>query len=184
MKKQLLKQPLLFVALFAMLIIGCKENPKEAEAEVEAVEAVEVDNTLTDAQFKKIWEKDVALWETQDPALINTVFAENFTRTSPGGTSTNAEELSSELRSVGIAFPGLKLNLNHYDICDNMVSVHWSVSGDFTGEIAGLKGNGKPYNVIGISVIFVEDGKIVKDESYWDTYAVFAQAGGYKIVPE
>lgn len=182
MKKQLLKQPLQFVALFAMLILGCKENPKEAEVEV--VEAVEVDNTLTDAQFKAIWEKDVALWETQDSALINTVFAEKFTRTSPGGTSTSAEELTNELNAVGVAFPGLKLNLKHYDICENMVSVHWSVSGDFTGEIAGLKGNGKPYDVIGISVIFVEDGKIVKDESYWDTFAVFAQTGGYKIVED
>jgi len=28
----------------------------------------------------------------------------------------------------------------------------------------------------------VEDGKIVKDDSYWDTFAVFAQTGGYAIV--
>ena len=46
------------------------------------------------------------------------------------------------------------------------------------GEIAGLTGNGKPYKVMGITVITVEDGKIVKDDSYWDSYAVFAQTGG------
>lgn len=174
--------PLLLIALSVILLISCKETPKEDEVQV--AEVTEMDNSLSDAQFKAIWEKDVALWETQDSALINTVFAEKFTRTSPGGTSTNAEELTNELNAVGVAFPGLKLNLNHYDICENMVSVHWSVSGDFTGEIAGLKGNGKPYDVIGISVIFVEDGKIVKDESYWDTFAVFAQTGGYKIVED
>ncbi len=177
MKKITLNRSFLFVALSALLILGCKEAPKETEVEDAAAVA-----GITDSEFNALWENVDALWEQRDPALIHSVYADDFIRTSPGGTSTSAEELTNELNAVGTAFPGLKLNLLRYDICGDMVSTHWSVDGDFTGEIAGLKGNGKPYSVKGITVITVEGGKIIKDDSYWDTYAVFAQAGGYAIV--
>jgi hypothetical protein len=182
MKKLTKNMPIYIIAISIILLIGCKETPKEEEVKVS--EVVAMDNSLTDEQFNALWENIHALWEKQDPALIHSVYADKFIRISPGGTSTNDEELTKELNNVGMAFPGLKLNLKRYDLCDNMASVHWSVSGDFTGEIAGLKGNGKPYDVIGISVFFVVDGKIVNDDSYWDTYAVFAQTGGYKIVED
>jgi steroid delta-isomerase-like uncharacterized protein len=177
MKKPTLNKSVLFVALCTMLILGCKETPKEAEVE-ETAAATE----LTDEAFNALWQNVDALWEQRNPALIHTVYADSFKRTATGGTSTSAEELTNELNAVGTAFPGMELNLVSYDICNNMASVHWTVDGNFTGEIAGLTGNGKPYSVIGITVITVEDGKIVNDDSYWDSFAVFAQTGGYAIV--
>ncbi len=169
MKKLELNKSFPCIALCAIFILSCKQAPKELSA-------------LTDANFNALWEKVDALWEQGDPALIHMVFAENFVRVSPGATSKSAEELTNELNAVGTAFPGLKLNLVSYDICGNMASVHWTVDGNFTGEMAGLTGNGKPYSVKGITVLTIEDGKIVKDDSYWDTFAVFAQTGGYTIV--
>ena len=177
MKQLTLKKSFLFVALSTMLILGCKEVPKEADV-LETLAVAE----LTDASFNALWVKVEALWDQQDPALIHSVYADKFVRKATGGTSTSDEELTNELNAVGMAFPGLKLNLVSYDICGNMASVIWSVDGNFTGKIAGLTGNGKPYSVKGITVITVEDDKIVKDDSYWDTFAVFAQTGGYAIV--
>ena len=169
MKKLELNKSFLSIALCAIFILSCQQAPKELSA-------------LTDANFNALWEKVDMLWEQGDPALIHTAFADSFVRTSPGATSKSAEELTNELNAVGTAFPGLKLNLVSYDICGNMASVHWTVDGNFTGEIAGLTGNGKPYSVKGITIFTIEDGKIVKDDSYWDTFAVFAQTGGYTIV--
>ena len=177
MKKLTLNKSFLFLALSALLILSCKEMPKEAESEDS--DAV---TEITDADFNALWENVDALWEQRDPALIHTVYADTFTRAATGGTSSSAEELTKELNAVGEAFPGMTLNLVSYDIGGNMASVIWTVDGNFTGEIAGLTGNGKPYSVKGISVITVEGGKIVEDDSYWDTYAVFAQTGGYAIV--
>ena len=169
MKKQKLTNSILVILLLSMSILGCKEEAKDQSA-------------VTDEGFKALWEKMDALWEQRDPALINTAYADNFVRISPGGTSKSVEELTNELNAVATAFPGLKLNLVRYDIRGDMVSVHWTVDGNFTGEMAGLKGNGKPYSVKGITVITVKNGKITKDDSYWDTFAVFAQTGGYAIV--
>jgi steroid delta-isomerase-like uncharacterized protein len=157
----------LFSALFAMLIFGCEEAPKQA---------------LNDADFNALWDKVDALWEKGDPALIHSVYADNFERIATGGTSNSAEELSTELNAVQSAFPDMKLNLVRYAIHGDMVSVHWTVDGNFTGEIAGLKGNGNPYSVKGITIFTLENGKVVKDDSYWDTFAVFRQVGGYAIV--
>jgi steroid delta-isomerase-like uncharacterized protein len=177
MKQLTLKKSLLFIALSAFLTFGCKDVPKE-----EIIEETEEVISLSDADFNALWKKVDALWEQRDPALIHTVYADTFTRAATGGTSTNAEELTNELNAVGTAFPDMKLNLLSYDICGSMASVIWTVDGNFTGEIAGLAGNGKPYSVKGITVLTIEDGKVVKDDSYWDTFAVFAQTGGYAIV--
>lgn len=176
--KQLTNQKsFLLLIFFALFVLNCKEAVKEVE-----VEQIEPKTEITDATFTALWEKVDALWEQRDPALIHTVYADDFIRISPGGTSKSSEELTNELNAVGTAFPGMTLNLVRYDICGDMVSIHWTVDGDFTGEVAGIKGNGKPYSVKGITVVTVKDGKIVKDDSYWDTYAVFAQTGDYAIV--
>lgn len=177
MKQLTLKKSLLFIALSTFLIFGCKDAPKE-----EVIEETAEVTALTDADFNTLWKKIDALWEQRDPALIHTVYADSFTRAATGGTSTSAKELTNELNAVGEAFPGMTLNLVSYNIGGNMVSVIWTVDGNFTGEIAGLKGNGKPYSVKGITVLTIEDGKVVNDDSYWDTFAVFAQTGGYAIV--
>lgn len=166
----------LFMVIIAMCILGCKETTEQA-----VVEESPAVTELTDTGFTALWKKVDALWEQGDAALISTVYADNFIRISPGGTSTSVEELTSELNAVGVAFPDLKLNLERYDVRSNMVMVHWSVEGTFTGEQGGIKGNGKPYKVVGVSIITVEDNKIVKDDSYWDTFAVFRQTG-YAIV--
>ena len=177
MKQLTQLKPFLYIALAALFIIGCKESTNDAE-----VEETPTVTELNDESFKNLWERVDALWEQRDPTLIHTVYAYNFVSKATGGTSTSADELTNELNAVGLAFPDMKLNLLSYDICGDMVSVNLSVDGNFTGEIAGLKGNGKPYSVLGISVITVENGKIVKDDSYWDTFAVFRQTGGYDIV--
>ncbi|MEH6538343.1 MAG: nuclear transport factor 2 family protein [Psychroserpens sp.] len=177
MKQLILKKSLLFIALIAFLTFGCKDAPKEEVIE----ETVDV-TAFSDADFNALWEKVDALWEQRDPALIHTVYADTFTRAATGGTSTSSEELTNELDAVGEAFPGMTLNLVSYNIGGNMASVIWTVDGNFTGEIAGLKGNGKPYSVKGITVLTIEDGKVVNDDSSWDTFAVFGQTGGYTIV--
>ena len=68
MKKPTLNKSVLFVAFCTMLILGCKETPKEAEVE-ETVAATE----LTDEAFNALWQNVDALWEQRNPALIHTV---------------------------------------------------------------------------------------------------------------
>ena len=177
MKQLTLKKLFVFPVLSLLLVLGCKDAPKE----IGVVEVPEI-TEFSDADFKILWQSVEALWEQRDSTLIHDAYADNFTRISPGGTSSSVEELTKELNAVGVAFPDLELNLVRYDICGDMVVTHWSVDGYFTGEIAGLTGNGKPYSVPGVTIITVSNGKIVKDDSYWDTYAVFAQTGGYAII--
>ncbi len=168
------------IAIFAFLFLACKEAPKPAEHEEKAPTAV-----FGDTEFQALWEKVDLLWEKRESGLVNTVYAEDFIRISPAGKSTSVEELSNEMNAIIGAYPNMTLELERYDIRGNMVIVHWSVDGTFTGELAGVQGNGKPFsNVVGVSIITVENGKIVKDDSYWDTFAVFAQAGYTISSPE
>ncbi|MBJ6369791.1 ester cyclase [Snuella sedimenti] len=169
---------LLYVAAFFVLfIVGCKEQEKSSDVVTEPM--VE---EITDADFKTLWEKVDVLWEKRDPALIHTVFADDFVRISPGGTSSNAEELTNEFSIINKAYPDMVLHLNRYDITGNMVITHWLVDGTFTGELIGIKGNDKPFkDLSGITVFTIKEGKVVRDDSSWNTLELFLQTG-YDIV--
>jgi hypothetical protein len=71
MKKLTKNMPIYIIAISIILLIGCKETPKEEEVKVS--EVVAMDNSLTDEQFNALWENIHALWEKQDPALIHSV---------------------------------------------------------------------------------------------------------------
>lgn len=165
--------------IFVLAAYGCKEMHQEHQGDIEESAA------LTDDDFKVLWGHIDALWEQKDISLAGNVYAENFTRVSPGGTSSSYDELSNELNAINGAYPDMTLDLKSYDLCGNRAVVHWSVNGTFTGELGGIKGNGKPFeDVVGVTIMYVEDGKIVNDESYWDTFSVFAQTGFSISAPE
>lgn len=171
--KQLSLKSIQFITISVLLLTACNPAPKQAEQEEKnAITAI------SDADFQALWEKVDLLWEKRESNLVSSAYASNFIRISPAGTSTSVEELTNEMNAIGGAYPDMTLELERYDIRGNMVIVHWSVDGTFTGELGGVKGNGKPFsNVIGVTVITVENGLIVKDDSYWDTFAAFAQTG-------
>ena len=167
------------VLLCVMLLMSCKEMHDEHNDDIDDASA------LTEVEFEALWEKIDALWEQKDSSLAANVYAESFTRISPGGTSKSYDELANEINAINAAYPDMTLDLESYDLCGNMAVVHWSVNGTFTGELGGIKGNGMPFSdLTGVSIIFVENGKIVKDDSYWDTFSVFAQAGYSISEPE
>lgn len=160
---------------------ACKETPKE---EIEQVKTVEVVNEISDTDFKALWEKIDLMWEKRAPELINNVYADNFTRISPGGKSTSGAELVSEFNAINGAYPDMILNLDDYYIRGNIVVVNWSADGTFSGELIGVKGNEKPFKAIsGITVLTIEDGKVVKDDSSWNALEIFLQTG-YKITSQ
>lgn len=178
--KQLSLKPIQFITILILVLTACNPAPKPAEQEEK-----NTTTTISDAEFQALWEKIDLLWEKRESNLVSSVFASNFTRISPAGTSTSVEELTNEMNAITGAYPDLTLDLERFDIRGNMVIVHWSVNGTFTGELGGVKGNGKPFSdVVGVTVITVENGLIVKDDSYWDTFAVFAQTGYTIASPE
>jgi len=172
--KHLTKTLLAFFAI--ALITSCTEPAPQVETE-----PAETPAAMSDADFQELWTRIDALWEQKDPALIGTVFAENFTRVTPGGTITNADELTNELNVITGAYPDMTLDLVKHDIKDNMVVMHWTVNGTFSGELLGVQGNGNAFTKLrGVSIITVENGMIVNDDSYWNTLDLFMQTG-YEI---
>ncbi|GAA3568256.1 ester cyclase [Snuella lapsa] len=165
------------LALFLLIVLGCKEQSAST-----SVATLSIDEEITDTDFKALWDKVDLLWEKRDTALIHTVFANDFIRVSPGGTSSSAAELANEFNIINGAYPDMELHLVRYDIRGNMVVIHWSVDGTFTGELIGVKGNGKPFKGLsGITVFTIKDGKVVRDDSSWNTLELFIQTG-YDIV--
>lgn len=170
----------LFAGLL-FLLNGCKDQPEMKEKEKIAVE--EVETQLNDEGFKDLWQNIEALWEQRQDSLVYEVYADNFVRVSPAGKFTNTEELSQELQAIERAYPDLSLDMQSYDLCGDKAIVVWTVSGTFTGELSGLKGNGTEFkDKEGITILTIMDGKVIDDRSYWDSFMILRDAG-YQIAP-
>lgn len=169
------------IICIVMVFTNCKETTA-TQTEVVEETLIEEVAEISHSDFKGIWEQVDALWERRDPELIPTVYADEFTRVSPSGTSTNVEELTNEFNLINGAYPDMQLNLDDYIINDNVVVVNWSVDGTFSGELLGIKGNGKPFQDLkGITVFTFKEGKVVKDDSSWNALELFLQTG-YEVV--
>lgn len=172
--------------LFAGLILllnSCNDQPERKEKESAIVEKIDVDTQFNDEDFKGLWKNVKALWEKRQDSIVHKVYADEFIRVSPAGEFTNAEELSQELQAIEGAYPDLSLDMKSYDLCEDKVIVIWTVSGTFTGELMGLKGNGAKFkNKEGITIFTLVDGKVVDDRSYWDSFMILRDVG-YQIKP-
>ena len=177
MKKIINTQVLLIALFFVTIMYSCQTTTSTEPS------ATSTEQGLTTAEFEALWNKIDKLWEEKDPALISTVYADEFVRTCPSGTSRSEEDLSKELNGIRNAYPDMTLDLASYDLCGNMAIIHWTVDGTFTGSFGDVQGNGKKFTKdAGVTIATVENGKITKDVSYWDSYEALRQAG-YIIAP-
>lgn len=185
-----MKTSIRFILLSIMTFIvfvnfACKEEKQvEPVAEIKVMEDANGTPEITHSDFKAIWETIKLLWESRDKELISSVYADEFVRISPSGTSKNATELAKEFELITVAYPDMKLVLDDYTIHGNEVVIYWSANGTFSGELMGVQGNGKPFeNIKGITVLTFQGNKVAKDDSYWNALEMFMQTG-YKIVEE
>lgn len=139
---------------------------------------------LTLDEVKAVWEKIEKMWETQDVAMVAETYAESFTRTSPSGVSTNAEEFDKmELSAYRSAFPDLALELGNITISGNIAVVEWTSSGTFSGPFGPLEPNNARFEKTGgISVLTIENGKVTKDVTYINQLVAWMQMG-YMLAP-
>jgi predicted ester cyclase len=78
------------------------------------------------------------------------------------------------------AFPDLQLTIHHEIAEDDLVVHHWTMTGAHDGEFQGIRPTGKALTRTGITIVRVEDGKIVERWANVDVLGILAQLG---VVP-
>jgi steroid delta-isomerase-like uncharacterized protein len=74
-------------------------------------------------------------------------------------------------------FPDLQLVLRETVVQDNRVAVLWIAKGTHAGSINHIPATGRPIEVMGMSTMTVQDGKLVHATSVWDMAGLLRALG-------
>jgi predicted ester cyclase len=100
----------------------------------------------------------------------------------PVGELRVPDEWREYFSSVFAAFPDFRYEVLATVTENDRVAVHWRASGRFTGRpYQGIKATGGRADAEGVDLLRIENGKIVRLDSYWDDAALTRQLG---LLPE
>lgn len=108
---------------------------------------------------------------------LDRIYAPGFTVHS-GGKSFTLEEDNESGKALRAAAPDVKVSVERMAGEGDMVAVHWRAVGTNTAASAGMPGNGKPFDVEGMTFFRFEQGRIIEEWSVTDWITLMKQLGG------
>ena len=159
-----MKKLFLFLILALALMLACQHKEDQSLTEEEAtvilnklMETVSnADTTLVD----EIIHPDCVLRYPLLPEPIRGINAyKNF------------------IKSSSNTFSEFKGNVEEVNIKGNMIWSRYSMSGINTGPLGKIPATGKKFQVTGMGITKIKDGKIIEDETFWNVLGFFQQLG-------
>jgi steroid delta-isomerase-like uncharacterized protein len=122
------------------------------------------------------------VWGKGNAALIDELYAENFVDLNPvPGIPNTRDGLKMQLAAFSQAFPDMNTTVNDIVAEGDKVVLRYTIRGTHTGDMMGVPPTGKSGEIAGITMLRLEDGKIVEEFSLADMMTLYQQLG---LVPE
>ena len=124
------------------------------------------------------WNEEI--WSKANLSVIEDYLAPNFVfNYAPPGMVPNIEAYKIAVNMFHNACPDMKYEIEDIIGEADKVMVRWVGRGTHNGEIMGVAPTGKSVTVTGISVLLINDGKIVREWTEMDMLGVFQQLGAF-----
>jgi steroid delta-isomerase-like uncharacterized protein len=107
---------------------------------------------------------------------LDRIYAPDFAVHSAGKTFTLEQDNESG-RALRAAAPDVKVSVERMVGEGDLVAVHWRAIGTNTAASAGMPGNGKAFDVEGMTFFRFEDGRIIEEWSVTDWMTLMKQLG-------
>lgn len=122
------------------------------------------------------------VWSKGDHDALNEIVASDVIAKIPGVPELRGREAYWEtVQSYRSAFPDFTVTVAELITADGTVVAEYSVRGTHEGELMGIAPTGKEFEMPGIVIFRVEDGKIVEERNVGDMLGMLQQLGA---VPE
>lgn len=135
--------------------------------------------------LKPVVDQVVAAWNSGELDDLGNLIQANVTRNAPKTSNTSVaslDSLKSVIASFHGAFPDLKLVLDEENYLENKAVIRWTFTGTNTGAGA-FPATGKPAKFSGTSIITFSDGKIAREEVFFDNLEFMGQLGYQLVAP-
>lgn len=131
--------------------------------------------TLMRAFFKRVW-------NDRDLDAADELVADAYTiHHDPGdpweGQTLDREGFKERLRISSAPFPDLHFEIHDVIAADDRAAVSWTMTGTNTGPMGKMPATGKAIEARGITIYFIEDGRMTGHWQAMDRLAVLQQLG-------
>ena len=170
MKKLSIILPL---ALILCFMVGCQD--KEAMAELEAMKTQAEIEEQNKEIVKRYWEA----WGKGDFEAFKELLAPNYVYYFPSrSTKPISREESIEFgKMMHNAFPDVTFSIEEMIAVGDKVISRFIFRGTHEGESQGIPATGNKIEVSGITIMRIENGKVVEEREEYDTLGEMQQLG-------
>ncbi len=115
---------------------------------------------------------------TRDPDLVDELFAPDYVHHDPfPGMSPDREGTKRSFSLVQTAFPDAEFEIEEVVAGEDKAAVRWTLRGTHEGEWLGIPPTGRRFEIPGMHMIRIHDGKIVEEWRNGDRLAMMQQLG-------
>jgi steroid delta-isomerase-like uncharacterized protein len=135
------------------------------------------------ADVIELWVADLLeTWNSHDIERMAAFYAPDYVGEDVGQAQLQhgPYERCRVLASYVQAFPDLHFS-GESIIQDNRVALVWSMTGTHRGTLMRIPATGRRINVRGVSLLTVENGKVIRGLNIWDTAGLLRALG---LLPE
>lgn len=120
-----------------------------------------------------------AAWDSMDPELVASLFAEGGTYEDPylEGAATG-EEIRAYVEEINEVFPDFRFDWRRtYVPSEDVAIVEWTIHGTHAGPFGWIPPTGNTVSVPGVSVVSFSEGGITAQRDYWDRRRLVEELG-------
>jgi steroid delta-isomerase-like uncharacterized protein len=123
------------------------------------------------------------LWNKGNLSLADELFSPNYAHYDPSTPDVGRGPESEKKRATlyRTAFPDLRLTIEDIIAEGETVMARWSCRGTHKGDLSGIAPTGKQFNISGVTIARLANGKLAEGWVNWDTLGLMQQLG---VVPE
>jgi steroid delta-isomerase-like uncharacterized protein len=123
------------------------------------------------------------LWNKGNLSVADQLFSTNYAHHDPStldfGRGPESERKRATLYRT--AFPDLQLTIEDLLAEGETVMARWSCRGTHKGDLSGIAPTGKQFNISGVTIARLANGKMAEGWVNWDAQGLMQQLG---VVPE
>ena len=126
---------------------------------------------------KAIGNRFIAIFNEQNPAIADEIFAPNFTARLPGAPALDREGWKAFLNMFRIGFPDLHLEAEEMVATNDRLIIRVILHGTHQGDFQGMAPTGKRVAFTGIAMFRIADGQAVEHWGEMDILGMMQQLG-------
>jgi steroid delta-isomerase-like uncharacterized protein len=142
--------------------------------------------TETTARSSEEMRRLASVWiesmNRHDLSVWHALLADSYTASYPRGAGLDKGQAREFNQHFLDAFPDLHFEAHHTLIDGAFIAMHWTGSGTHTaplstGDGGTIPATGRSASVSGMLLTAIENGRIVREWTYWDRVSLFTQLG-------